>query len=68
MESFEISIAGGDSLMSVNHINRARYYIQVAACVTFSLLTSALEESGDKGAAMFKKIKVKEVKCVTIGI
>ena len=43
-----LSIVRRDSLVSVNHIKRARYCIQVASCVMFSLLTSAYEKSGDK--------------------
>ena len=33
-----LSIVGTDSLVSVNHIKRARYCIQVATSVMFSLL------------------------------
>ena len=47
-----LSIVGMDSLVSVNHIKRARYCIQVAACVMFSLLTSAHEKGGDKGTVL----------------
>ena len=39
MNSCGLSIVGTDSLVTVNHIKRARYCIQVAACVIFSLLT-----------------------------
>ena len=39
MNSCGLSIVGTDSLVTVNHITRARYCIQVAACVIFSLLT-----------------------------
>ena len=46
------SILGMDSLVSVNHIERARYHIQVAICVMFSLLSSAHEKSGDKGSVL----------------
>ena len=46
------SIVGMDSLVSVNHIERARYRIQVAICVMFSLLSSAHEKSGDKGPVL----------------
>ena len=52
MVSCGLSIVGTDSLVSVNHIKRARYYIQVAACVMFSLLTSAQEKSGDKSPVL----------------
>ena len=52
MASCGLSIVGTDSLVSVNHIKRARYCIQVAACVMFSLLTSAQEKSGDKGPVL----------------
>ena len=41
-----------DSLVSVNLIKRARYYIQVAPCVMFSLLTSAHKKSGDKSPVL----------------
>ena len=41
-----------DSLVSVNLIKRARYYIQVAPCVMFSLLTSADKKSGDKSPVL----------------
>ena len=52
MASCGLSIVGTDSLVSVNHIKRARYWIQVA-CVMFSLLTSAHEKSGgDKGPVL----------------
>ena len=79
MASCGLSIVGTDSLVSVNHIKRASYCIQVAACVMFSLLTSAQEKSGNKSpvlqwlknqseeSEMCKKIKVKKAKCVTIG-
>ena len=43
-----LSIVGMDSLVSVNHIKRARYCIQVAVYIMFSLLASAHKESGDK--------------------
>ena len=46
------SIVGMDSLVSVNHIKRARYCIQVAICVMFSLLSSAHKKSGDKGPVL----------------
>ena len=49
--SCELSIAETDSLVSVNHIKKARYCIQVADCVMFSL-TSAHEESGDNGPVL----------------
>ena len=49
MASCELTIIGTDSFVSVYHIKRARYCIQVAFCVMFSLLTSAHKESGDKG-------------------
>ena len=52
MASCGLSIVGTDSLVSVNHIKRARYCIQVAACVMFSLLTSAHKKSGDKGPVL----------------
>ena len=52
MVSCGLSIVGTDSLVSVNHIKRARYCIQVAACVMFSLLTSAQETSGDKSPVL----------------
>ena len=48
MASCGLSIVGTDSLVSGNHIKRARYCIQIATCVMFSLLTSAHEKSGDK--------------------
>ena len=48
MASCGLSIVGMDSLVSVNYIKRARYCIQVASCVMFSLLTSAYEKSSDK--------------------
>lgn len=48
MVSCGLSIVGTDSLVPVNHIKRAKYCIQIAACVMFSLLTLAHEESGDK--------------------
>ena len=79
MASCGLSIVGTDSLVSVNHIKRASYCIQVAARVMFSLLTSAQEKSGNKSpvlqwlknqseeSEMCKKIKVKKAKCVTIG-
>ena len=47
-----LSTVGSDSLVSVNHTKMARYCIQVAACVMFSLLTSAHKESGDKGPVL----------------
>ena len=47
-----LSIFGTDFLVSVNHFKRVRYCIQVAACVMFSLLTSAFEKSGDKGPVL----------------
>ena len=43
MASCGLSISGTDSLVSVNHIKRERYCIQVAACVMFSLLTLFLQ-------------------------
>ena len=46
------SIVGTDSLVSINHIERARYLIQVAICVMFSLLSLAHEKSGDKGPVL----------------
>ena len=52
MASCGLSIAGTDSLVSVNNIKRARYCIHVAACVRFSLLTSAHEKSGDKSPVL----------------
>ena len=52
MASCGLSIVGTNSLVSVNHIKRARYCIQVADCVMFSLLTSAHKESGDKGPVL----------------
>ena len=52
MASCGVSIVGTDSLVSVNHIKRAKYCTQVAACVMFSLLTSAHEKSGDKGPVL----------------
>ena len=52
MASCGLSIVGTDSLVSVNHIKRASYCIQVAACVMFSLLISAQEKSGDKGPVL----------------
>ena len=48
----ELSIVGTDSLVSVNHIKRARYCIQVAISVMFSLLSSAHKHSGDKGPVL----------------
>ena len=47
-----LSSVGTDSLLSVNHIKRARCCIQVEACVMFSLLTSAHKKSGDKGPVL----------------
>ena len=47
-----LSTVGSDSLVSVNHTKMARYCIQVAACVMFSLLTSAHEKGGDKGTVL----------------
>ena len=47
MALFELLIAGTDSLVSVNDIKRARYCIEFAACVMFSLLTSAHEKRGN---------------------
>ena len=47
-----VKYVGMDSLMSVNHIKRARCCIQVAACVMFLLLTSAYEESGNIGPVL----------------
>ena len=52
MASCGLSIVGTDSLVSVNHIKRLRYCIQIAACVMFSLLTSAHEKSRDKSAVL----------------
>ena len=48
MASCGLSIVGRDYLVSVNHIKRASYCIQVAICVMFSLLTSVLKKRGDK--------------------
>ena len=53
MASCGLAVAGTDSLVSVNQIKRARYCIQVAACVMFSLLTSAHEKSGDKSPVLY---------------
>ena len=39
MVCFQLSIIGTDSLVSENYIKRARYCIQIATCVIFSLLT-----------------------------
>ena len=47
-----LSVVGMDSLVTVNHIKRTRYCIQVAVCVMFSLLTSVHEKSGDKGPVL----------------
>ena len=52
MASCGLSIIGTDSLVSVNHIKRAMYCIEVAACVMFSLLISAHEKSGGKGSVL----------------
>ena len=52
MASSGLFIVGTDSLVSVNHIKRTRYCIQVAACVMFSLLTSVHKKSGDKGPVL----------------
>ena len=49
MASYGLSIARTDSLVSVDHIKRARYCIQVAASVMVSLLRSAHKKSGGKG-------------------
>ena len=46
------SIVGMDSLVSVNHIKRAKYCMQVAICVMFSLLSSAHKKSGSKGPVL----------------
>ena len=40
-----LSIVGRESLTTVNHIKKARYCLQVAACVIYSLLISAQQES-----------------------
>ena len=53
MASCGLAVAGTDSLVSVNHIKRARYCIQVAVFVMFSLLTSAHEKSGDKSPVLY---------------
>ena len=47
-----LSIVGTDSLVSVNHIKKARYCTQIAACFMFSLLTSAHKESVDKSTVL----------------
>ena len=52
MASCGLSTVGTDSLVSVNHIKWARYCIQFAACVMFSLLTSVHEKNGDKGPVL----------------
>ena len=52
MASCGLSIVGTDSFVSANYIKRARDCIQVAACVMFSLLTSAHKESGDKSSVL----------------
>ena len=53
MASCGLAVAGTDSLVSVNHIKRARYCIQIAVFVMFSLLTSAHEKSGDKSPVLY---------------
>ena len=52
MPSCGLFIIGTDSLISVTHIKRARCCIQVAACVMFSLLTSAYQVSGSIGPVL----------------
>ena len=65
---YGISIVGIDSLMSVNHVKRARYCIQVEACVMFSLLILTHQESADKDSVLqWLKNQIEKVKCVTIG-
>ena len=67
MASYELSMVGTDSLVSVNHIKRARCYIQVAACAMLSLLTSAHKKSSDKSLILqWLEIKVKKARCVII--
>ena len=41
-----LSIVGADSLVKVNNIKRARYYLQVGACVIYSKLKQAHMDSG----------------------
>ena len=41
-----LSIAGADSLVTVNDIKRARYCLQVGACVIYSKLKEAHRDSG----------------------
>ena len=48
IETCGLSILGMGSLALVKYIKRARYCIQVVACVMLSLLTPTHEESGDK--------------------
>ena len=52
MELCGLLIVRTDSLVTVNHIKNARYCVQVAAYVMFSLLTSAHKKSGDKGPVL----------------
>ena len=42
----DLSIVGADSLVTVNNIKRARYCLQVAACVSYSKLKQAHMDSG----------------------
>ena len=45
MNSCGMSIVGADALVTVNHIKRARYYLQVVACTIYTKLKSAYLDS-----------------------
>ena len=48
----ELSIVGSESLVTVNHIKKARYCLQVSICMIYSFLESAYQESGDTQPVM----------------
>ena len=50
MSSCGLSILGTQSLVTVNDIKRARYCLQIGACVIYKLLSKTHQESGDNTA------------------
>ena len=47
LSSCKLSIVGSEALVTVNHIKKARYCLQVSLCAIYSFLESAHQESGD---------------------